>query len=72
MNQSILPLQLHNISSIYSWFVQTNKEKLTTISSKEDNNSKESKEPDCDEDKDQLEESQEEETGEKATTNATF
>jgi hypothetical protein len=57
---------------IYSWIVHTNKEKLTTISSKEDNNSKESKEPDYDEDKDQLEESQEEETGEKATTNATF
>ena len=51
-------------------FVQTNKEKLT--GAKEDNGSKESKEPDYDEDKDQLEEKQEEETGEKATTNATF
>jgi hypothetical protein len=71
-SEYIAPAALHNISSIYSWFVQTNKEKLTTISSKEDNNSKESKEPDYDEDKDQLEESQEEETGEKATTNATF
>ena len=45
-------------------FVQTNKEKLTAMSSKEDNGSKESEEPDYDEDKDQLEEKQEEETGE--------
>jgi hypothetical protein len=35
-------------------FVQTNKENL--MSSKEDNGSKESKEPDYDDDKDQLEE----------------
>jgi hypothetical protein len=35
-------------------FVQTNKEKLTN--KEEDNGSKESKEPDYDEDKDQLEE----------------
>jgi predicted transcriptional regulator len=55
-------------------FVQTNKEKLTTMYSKEDNGSKESKEPDYDEDKDQLEEKQEEETGEieKGTTNQVF
>ena len=55
-------------------FVQTNKEKLT-MSSKEDNNSKESKEPDYDEDKDQLEEKQEEELGEidqGETTNRAF
>jgi hypothetical protein len=54
-------------------FVQTNKEKLTT-SSKQDNGSKESKEPDYDEDKDQLEEKQEEETGElkEETTNRVF
>jgi Homeodomain-like domain-containing protein len=52
-------------------FVQTNKEKLTmSVSQKDD--SKESNEPDYDEDKDQIEESQEEETGEKATTNTTF
>ena len=52
-------------------FVQTNKEKLTTMSTKEeDNGSKESKEADYDEDKDQLEEKQEEETGE--TTNQVF
>src|SRR5215204_857696 len=55
--------------------VQTNKEKLT-MSSKEDNNgSKESNEPDYDEDKDQLEEGQEEETGEinqRETTNQVF
>jgi hypothetical protein len=50
-------------------FVQTNKEKLT-MSTKEDNGSKESKEPDYDEDKDQLEEEQEKETGE--TTNRVF
>jgi hypothetical protein len=50
-------------------FVQTNKEKLT-MSTKEDNGSKESKEPDYDEDKNQLEEKQEEETGE--TTNQVF
>ena len=49
-------------------FVQTNKEKLT-MSTKEDNGSKESKEPDYDEEKDQLEEKQEEETG---TTNRVF
>ena len=55
-------------------FVQSNKDKLT-MSSKEDNNSKESKEPDYDEDKDQLEEKQEEETGEidqRETTNQVF
>ena len=52
-------------------FVQTNKEKLT-MSAKEENNGKESKEPDYDEDQEQLEEKQEEETGEKATTNTTF
>jgi hypothetical protein len=40
-------------------FVQINKEKLS-MSTKEDNGSKESKEPDYDEDKDQLEEKQEE------------
>jgi hypothetical protein len=45
-------------------FVQTNKEKLTTMTTNEENNGKESKEPDYDEDKDQLEEKQEEETGE--------
>ena len=49
-------------------FVQTNKEKLT-VSTKEDDNGKESKEPDYDEEKDQLEEKQEEETG---TTNHVF
>ena len=55
-------------------FVQTNKEKLTTMSSKENNDSKESKEPDYDEDKDQLEEKQEEEAGEleEETTNQVF
>ncbi|CAN5300764.1 hypothetical protein BH18THE2_BH18THE2_33230 [soil metagenome] len=49
-------------------FVQTNKEKLT-MSTKEDENGKESKQPDYDEDKDQIEEKQEEETGEPETTN---
>ena len=44
-------------------FVQINKEKLT-MSTKGEDNGKESKEPDYDEDKDQLEEKQEEETGE--------
>ena len=44
-------------------FVQINKEKLT-MSSKEDNGSKESEEPDYDEDKDGLKEKQEEETRE--------
>jgi predicted transcriptional regulator len=55
-------------------FVQTNKEKLT-MSTKEDKNGEESKEPDYDEDKDQLEEKQEEETGEldgKQTINEVF
>ena len=55
-------------------FVQTNKEKL--MSSKEYSGSKESKEPDYDdgEDKDQLEEKQEEGTGElkEETTNQVF
>jgi hypothetical protein len=51
-------------------FVQTNKEKLT-MSSKEGD--KESKEPDYNEDRDQLEEKQEEEAGElKETTNQVF
>jgi hypothetical protein len=53
-------------------FVQTTKEKLT-MSSKEDNNgSKESKKPDYDEDKNQLEEKQEDETREQRTTNHIF
>jgi hypothetical protein len=54
-------------------FVQTNKEKLS-MSSKEENNGKESKEPDYDEDKDQLEEKQEEtgEISEKETINQVF
>ena len=53
-------------------FVQTNKEKLT-ISANEDDNGKESREPDY-EDKEQLEEKQEEETGElkEETTNQVF
>ena len=46
-------------------FVRTNQEKLS-ISTKEENGSKENKEPDYNIDKDQLEEEQEEETGEKA------
>ena len=52
-------------------FVQTNKEKLT-MSGKEDD--KESEEPDYNEDKDQLKEKQEEETGEldQTTTNQVF
>jgi predicted transcriptional regulator len=56
-------------------FVQTNKEKLTTMSRKEDNGNKVSEEPDYNEDKDQLEEKQEEETGElnkEETTNQVF
>ena len=44
-------------------FVQTNKGKLT-MSTKGDDNGNESKEPEFDEDKDQLEENQEENTGE--------
>jgi hypothetical protein len=54
-------------------FVQTNKEKLTSMSNKnEDNGNKESEEPDYDEDQDQLEEEQEKETGEQETTNKVF
>jgi hypothetical protein len=53
-------------------FVQTNKEKLTVSTKKEDDNGNESKEPDYDEDKDQLEEKQEEESGEQETTNQVF
>jgi predicted transcriptional regulator len=52
-------------------FIQTNKEKLSMSTKKEDNGSKESKEPDY-EDKDQLEEKQEKVTEQKATTNTTF
>ena len=56
-------------------FVQTNKEKLTTIpvSQKSDNN-EESEEPDYGEDKDQLEEEHEEKTEEikQDTTNKVF
>jgi len=52
-------------------FVQTNKEKLTTMYKVD--NGKESKEPDYDEDADQLEKKQEEETGEiNQTTNHIF
>ena len=51
-------------------FVQANKKKLTTISTKEEND-KESNEPDYDEDKDQLEEEQEKETGEVTETTTT-
>ena len=58
-------------------FVQTNKEKLTTaMSAKENNGTKESKEPNDDEDNDQLEEEQDQEgeTGkiDQATTNQVF
>ena len=52
-------------------FVQTNKEKLT-MSTNEEDNGKDSREP---EDRDQIEEKQEEETGEhgdKETTNRIF
>ena len=53
-------------------FVQTNKERLA-MSTKEVNGIKESKEPDYDEDKDQLEEKREEEAGElKGTRNQIF
>jgi hypothetical protein len=51
-------------------FVQTNKEKLTK-SAKEEDNGKESKEPDYDEDKN-LEGRQEEKTGEEETINQVF
>jgi hypothetical protein len=51
-------------------FVQTNKEKLTTMSGKEDNG-KDSEEPDYNEDKDQLEEEQEKKTGETETETET-
>jgi hypothetical protein len=51
-------------------FVQTNKEKLSMFTKEGD---KESNEPDYDEDKDQLEEEQEEGTGQlKETTNQVF
>jgi hypothetical protein len=52
-------------------FVQTNKEKLT-MSTKEDDNDKESNESDYHEDRGQLEEKQEEKTGEQETTNQVF
>jgi hypothetical protein len=54
-------------------FVQTNKEKLS-LSTREDKNGEESKEPDYDEDQDQLEEKQEEKLVEinQETTNQVF
>jgi hypothetical protein len=52
-------------------FVQTNKEKLT-MSTKEDDNGKESNESDYHEDRGELEEKQEEKTGEQKTTNQLF
>jgi hypothetical protein len=52
-------------------FVPSNKEKLC-LSTKEDIGSKESKEPDYDEDKDRLEEKQEEEAENQETTNQVF
>ena len=55
-------------------FVQINQEELS-MSTKEDENGKESNEPDYDKDKDQLEEEKEEETGElkeETTTNQVF
>ena len=50
-------------------FVQINKEKLM---SKNEDNGKESKEPDYNDNKEHLEEEQEEQTGEEATTNTAF
>ena len=52
-------------------FVQTNKERLA-MSTKEVNGSKESKEPDYDEDKEQLEGEQEKETENQEITNQVF
>jgi hypothetical protein len=54
-------------------FVQTNKENLS-MSTKEEDNGKESNEPGYDKDKDQLKKGQEEETGElkEGTTNQVF
>jgi hypothetical protein len=51
-------------------FVQTNKEKLTITSGKEDNVAKEPEEPDYDEDEEQLEGKREDETEE--ATNKVF
>jgi hypothetical protein len=54
-------------------FVQTNKERLSIMSTREDNIGKESKEPDYDEGKDQLEGKHEEVTGKiNQTTNHVF
>ena len=53
-------------------FVQTNKEKLTTMSNKNEDNGKESNEPDYDEDKNQLEGKQEKETENQEITNQVF
>jgi hypothetical protein len=50
-------------------FVQINKEKPMT---KNEDNGKESKEPDYNDNKEYLEEEQEEQTGDKATTNTNF
>ena len=52
-------------------FVRKNKEKLT-VSNKNDDNGKESKEPNHDDDKGQVEEKQEEGTREQETTNQVF
>jgi hypothetical protein len=53
-------------------FVQTKKEKLTTMSNKNEDNGKESNEPDYDEDKNQLEGKQEKETENQEITNQVF
>ena len=52
-----------------SLFRQTRRDQQCLL---EDDNGKESKEPDYDEEKDQLEEKQEEETGKQETTNRIF
>jgi hypothetical protein len=67
-DMSIVKMQYVITDAIKS--VQTNKEKLTTMSNMNEDN--ESQKPDYDEDKDQLEERQEEETGERETTNQVF
>ena len=63
----IMDLIINGVVTTYAIkFVQTNKEKLTNycMSNKENDNGEESKEPDYNDDKDQLEEEQEKETGE--------
>jgi hypothetical protein len=60
------------VDDAISFVSYRSKEKLKSSANVNEHNKQESKEPDYDEEKDQLEEGQEQETGEIATTNEVF